>query len=70
MPDMPGDVLIARARALRPGLPVIVLTGHPHDAEVLGERTSDSSMRLLSKPISGRELADEIDSMLGRVPSA
>jgi signal transduction histidine kinase len=66
MPDMPGDVLIARARALRPGLPVIVLTGHPHDAEALGERADDSLMRLLSKPISGRELADEIDAMLGR----
>ena len=70
MPDMPGDVLIARARALRPGLPVIVLTGHPHDAEALGDQTDDSLLRLLSKPISGRELADEIDSMLGRVPQS
>ena len=67
MPDMAGDVLVAEARKLRAGLPVIVLTGHPHDAEILGNRSGESNTRLLSKPISGRELADEIDQLLGRV---
>ena len=67
MPDMAGDVLVVEARKLRAGLPVIVLTGHPHDAEVLGDRSEDTRIRLLSKPISGRELVDEIDQLLGRL---
>ncbi len=65
MPDMTGDVLATTAHAVRPGLPVIILTGQPHDLET-APGSAAGGVRLLCKPIGGRDLAKIINQMLER----
>jgi len=65
MPGLDGLSLIRAAQNRQPGLPAILLTGYIGDAAALAIRdVSDRSVRLLSKPITGAELVDEIARLL------
>jgi PAS domain S-box-containing protein len=60
MPGSPqGPELAARACALRPGIPVILMTGYPSDGALAGNAHEREAV-CLAKPISKGELAREI----------
>jgi CheY-like chemotaxis protein len=63
MPDMDGMTLILRARTLRSELPAILLTGHEIDPSSL-PISRDGGFKVLTKPLSGVRLADEIVTLL------
>jgi CheY-like chemotaxis protein len=64
MPGMTGVQLAQAARALRPGLPVLLATGYADLPDGVGE-----DLPRLSKPYQQRQLADQIAALVGR-PSA
>jgi DNA-binding NtrC family response regulator len=65
MPDMTGDQLIAAARKLRHGLPVILMTGDPDQAaDVMNDHAGTGILRLLSKPVSSKELIETVGVVL------
>ena len=67
MPDMTGEDLITRVHTIRPGLPVILLTGHPYDAEEFVKRhTGPGALRLMGKPASGNDIFQAVADMLRR----
>jgi CheY-like chemotaxis protein len=65
---MPGPVrgreLALKARALRPGLPVLFTSGYAQDAIVRDGRL-DPEIQLLSKPFSRDDLARKVRALLG-----
>jgi CheY-like chemotaxis protein len=61
MPDMDGVTLARRAEALRPGLPVIFVSGYV-DAMVL---PMGANRGFVKKPWRARTLAAAIDKLLG-----
>ena len=63
MPDMRGPELARRAKALRPGIRVVYMSGHASDDE-LGEGASEGGEVLLEKPFSADELAQTLRSVL------
>jgi len=63
MPVMTGPQLAARARALRPELPIILFSGYA-DPEGLAEAPADCP--LLRKPVRSRDLAAAIAKALGK----
>jgi len=58
MPGMSGQKLIARARALRPNLPAILISGTPIDG------FSDDITVFLSKPVTPETLTGELQRLL------
>ncbi len=56
MPDMNGIQFIERARALRPSLPIIVVTGHASVGTAV-EAMRQGALHYLTKPIQFTELA-------------
>jgi nitrogen-specific signal transduction histidine kinase/CheY-like chemotaxis protein len=67
MPGMEGPELATRLRTLRPGLPVVLISGYPED--VWGGRSAwPSGIRLLRKPIRPealeRAVRESLDSAL------
>ena len=51
MPRLDGKELIAKLRARRPGLPVVVMTGFPPPDGAKGLQAGRGPLRLLTKPI-------------------
>jgi signal transduction histidine kinase/CheY-like chemotaxis protein len=71
MPGLDGLSLIRAAQNRQPGLPAILLTGYVDDATALAIKdVSERTVRLLSKPITGAALFDEIAKMLQSRPVA
>jgi CheY-like chemotaxis protein len=61
MPDVPCEEFITRAHELRPGLPVIILTGFPMDAAAVVKRyTGTGLISLLCKPAPAGMIEAEI----------
>ena len=64
MPGMDGMALLRKAKAIRPALPVIVMTAftdvHPDQVLAAG------GMALLRKPFSGTALIDTVQSALNQ----
>ncbi|MES2099707.1 MAG: PAS domain-containing protein [Pseudomonadota bacterium] len=56
MPDMPGTMLIQALRALRPSIPVLLMTGFV-GAEVNARARAAGVKAILGKPVSRRDLA-------------
>ena len=73
MPGMDGLALIRAARARRPGLHALLLTGYAGDGalyEALG--AEDPALRgvvLVGKPVTGRMLAARVAEVLGPAPA-
>jgi signal transduction histidine kinase/CheY-like chemotaxis protein len=63
LPGMNGRQLAETARALRPGLSVLFLTGYAHNA-ALGDEPLGPRTQLISKPFTVKVLLTKIRSML------
>ncbi len=64
MPEMTGDELLARVRALRPGVKVLILTGHSDllDAEGPSWWTSEAH---LAKPVELKAVRAIVAELIG-----
>src|ERR1700733_12152772 len=57
LPGMGGEELLARMRALRPGLPALICSGYPYQPRTAGTG-------FLQKPYLPRMLAEELERIL------
>ncbi|MCI0914578.1 response regulator [Pseudomonas putida] len=58
LPDMRGEELAARARALRPTLPVLFASGYAESLDV------PEGMHMIGKPFSIDQLRDKVSAIL------
>jgi CheY-like chemotaxis protein len=65
MPGMSGLELLPKAKALRPDVPVIMITAYG-DAETKRKAQENGAEALLTKPIDFGVLRSEIDTRVGR----
>jgi len=65
MPDMTGLELLPRAKALRPDVPVVMITAYG-DAETKRKVLERGADDLLTKPIDFLALRDKIDTRVNR----
>jgi CheY-like chemotaxis protein len=65
MPGMSGLELLPRAKALRPDVPIIMITAYD-DAETKRRALENGAEALLTKPIDFGRLRSEIDSRVER----
>ena len=65
MPGMSGLELLPRAKALRPDVPVIMITAYG-DAETKRKALENGAEALLTKPIDFAALRNEIDLLVER----
>jgi CheY-like chemotaxis protein len=65
MPGMSGLELLPKAKALRPDVPVIMITAYG-DAETKRRALEDGAEALLTKPIDFAALRTEIDTHVER----
>jgi two-component system sensor histidine kinase/response regulator len=63
MPLLSGPALAERIRELAPGLPILFVSGHTHDA-MLQHGLSSREIQFLSKPYTQRELALKVREIL------
>lgn len=65
MPHMDGNALVKELREHNPALPVIVMTGHPGDADrpVEDEGEPDAPVTVMSKPLNLKELLATLDEL-------
>jgi CheY-like chemotaxis protein len=66
MPGMSGLELLPRAKALRPDVPVIMITAYG-DAETKQRALENGAEALLTKPIDFGALRSEIETRVGRI---
>ncbi len=67
MPRLDGKELIARLRARRPGLPVVVMTGHPPPEGAASLQAGRGPMRLLTKPTGIVPIVSALLDVAGKV---
>ena len=65
MPEMSGLELLPKAKALRPDVPVIMITAYG-DAETKRNALENGAEALLTKPIDFSKLRNEIDQRVER----
>lgn len=65
MPGMTGLELLPKAKAMRPDVPVIMITAYG-DAETKRKALADGAEALLTKPIDFVALRTEIDTRIER----
>jgi CheY-like chemotaxis protein len=65
MPGMTGLELLPKAKAVRPDVPVIMITAYG-DAETKRKALEDGAEALFTKPIDFRALRSEIDTRVER----
>jgi PleD family two-component response regulator len=64
MPEMSGTELITRVRAIRPKLPILLMSGHGSDA--LGSNAVEmGASGFLAKPLDGKVLKSTVEQALG-----
>ncbi len=62
LPDAPRGEIIARLRALHPGLPMVIVTGHP-DSMPAGEKPD----HVFLKPFDTAKLLGQLEALHGRL---
>jgi DNA-binding NtrC family response regulator len=67
MPDMSGPQLVEGARALQPGLRVLLMSGYGHD--VMGSQTAVGDAPLLKKPFAANTLLASVREALTSAPA-
>ena len=65
MPGINGRELGRRAQAMRPGLPVLYMTGYSRNA-IVHQGRLDEGVELLQKPVGQAQLAARIRALLDR----
>jgi CheY-like chemotaxis protein len=65
MPGINGRELGRRAQAMRPGLPVLYMTGYSRNA-IVHQGRLDQGVDVLQKPVGQAQLAARIRSLLDR----
>jgi len=55
LPDIPGDELYAKLKALHPELPIVIITGYP-DSETLSKILASGPVTVIKKPIEFDQL--------------
>ena len=60
---MDGNSLVRALRERNPALPVIVMTGHPGDADRPVEDGDDAPVMVMSKPLDLKELLATLDEI-------
>ena len=65
MPGMSGLELLPRAKAIRPDVPIIMITAYG-DAETKRKALENGAEALLTKPIDFASLRSEIDTRVER----
>ena len=65
MPGMSGLEMLPKAKALRPDVPVIMITAYG-DAETKQQALANGAEALLTKPIDFALLRNEIDTRIPR----
>jgi CheY-like chemotaxis protein len=68
MPGINGRELGKRVQSLRPGLPVLYMTGYSRNA-IVHQGRLDEGVEFLQKPVSQAQLAARIRKLLDRSPS-
>ena len=63
MPAMPGPVLAERIAALRPGVPVLHMSGYT--AGLLDARRIRDGVAFIQKPFTREQLLDKVHALLG-----
>lgn len=66
MPRLDGKELIAKLRASRPDLPVVVMTGYPPPNGAASLQTGRGPMRLLTKPVGIGPIIAALRDVAGR----
>ena len=66
MPRLDGKELIARLRAKRPDLPVVVMTGFPPPDGAVSLQAGPGPLRLLTKPVGITPLVAALRDVAGR----
>ena len=66
MPRLDGKELIAKLRAERPDLPVVVMTGFPPPDGAASLQAGHGPLRLLTKPVGITPLAAALRDVAGR----
>jgi CheY-like chemotaxis protein len=66
MPRLDGKELIARLRAKRPDLPVVVMTGFPPQDGAVSLQAGPGPLRLLTKPVGITPLVAALRDVAGR----
>jgi signal transduction histidine kinase/ActR/RegA family two-component response regulator len=64
MPELSGTMLATTARALHPGLPVVIMTAY-RDSGLPARADSAGVAAVLEKPLQSRELANTMHQLLG-----
>ncbi|AUG53714.1 response regulator [Thalassospira marina] len=64
MPQMDGNQLIRQMRERNPMIPVIVMTGHPGDAEMPHDTGDDAPVMVMAKPLDLKELHAIVDELV------
>ena len=62
MPGLSGGELADRLEVLRPGMPVLFVSGYA-DVDVIGRGQLRAGRQLLSKPFTGAELAYRVQEL-------
>ncbi len=55
LPDIGGDELYAKLKAMHPDLPIVIITGYP-DSEILSKILSSGPVTVIKKPIEFEQL--------------
>lgn len=66
MPQMSGRQLAEKAQALRPGLPMLFMSGFPQG--LLERNEADEKLPLLEKPFRAQELLARVAELLRAAP--
>jgi DNA-binding NtrC family response regulator len=64
MPEMSGTELITRVRAIRPTLPILLMSGHAGDG-LASYAVEMGASGFLSKPLDGQTLQGTVEQVLG-----
>ncbi|MGB1026048.1 MAG: response regulator [Rhodospirillaceae bacterium] len=65
MPGMDGAALATRIRTLKPGLPIILISGYSEDV-IQGDVVNQPGTHFLPKPFSLKQLAAKVRDVLGQ----
>ena len=65
MPGVPGTELAARARGIRPSLPILLMSGYA-SADPLAQGLEATHGRIVTRPIDGATLLDAVQQALRR----